>query len=119
MPPLAPPLTRMVTAVPVLPLSEGEDGEDGEECSEEAGEDCSDGWLVQLEATVIIPISITNLSSSLLRRRFNVNYAPRSSELTPVISRSPCLRTSSSRWGLGGAVIRPPTLKALRIALIW
>src|SRR5215212_141743 len=40
------------------------------------------------------------------------------SELTPCISRSPCLRTSSSRWEPGGAVIRPPTLKALRIALI-
>ena len=108
---------------------------------------------------MIIPISIRDLSSSLLHRSFGVNYAPtaacsevgpvyhklltlgqvlkprdqtprtrwantiatryRRSELTPVIRRSPCLRTSSSRWGLGGAVIRPPNLKALRIALIW
>ena len=40
------------------------------------------------------------------------------SGLTPLISRSPCLRTSSSRWGRSETVIRPPTLKALRIALI-
>ncbi len=46
------------------------------------------------------------------------NYALRRLKLTLVIRRPPCLRTASSHWSLGGAVVRPPTLQALRFALI-
>ena len=53
MPPLAPPLTRIVM-VPVLPLSN--DGY-GEDCSDGDGGNCWDDWLAQLDAAVIIPIS--------------------------------------------------------------
>ena len=47
------------------------------------------------------------------------NYAPRRVKLTPIIRRPPCLRTASSHWSPGGAVVRPPTLQALRFVLIW
>jgi hypothetical protein len=70
---LAPPLTRLVM-VPVLPLL-SDDG-DGEDCSDGDAENCWDDWLAQLEATVIIPISIRKLNSLLLHRGFKVNYAP-------------------------------------------
>ena len=77
-----------------------------------------EGMLLTLHGVIGIDSEKTSpLGSSVYKGQRQEEW--QRSELTLVISRSPCLRTSSSRWEPGGAVIRPPTLKALRIALIW
>jgi hypothetical protein len=62
--------------VPVLALS---DDADGEGCSDGDGDGCWDDWVAQLEAAVIIPISITILKNLPVKPR---NTHPDAQEVT-------------------------------------